>query len=156
MGAEPAAPRNPFPTVDVIIERSDGFVVLIRRKNPPEGWALPGGFVDTGESTEDAARREAREETGLDVVLTDLLGVYSDPERDPRFHTLSVVYIGHSGDPLAPGDDAIAAEEFSLDALPEGLVFDHALILDDFRHFKATGRHPDPAPRRKLSQAAAS
>lgn len=87
------SPRNPFPTVDIIIELHGGGIVLIRRKNPPPGWALPGGFIDYGESAEAAAIREAKEETSLDVQLVELLHVYSDPARDPRHHTLSTVFI---------------------------------------------------------------
>ena len=142
-----AGPRNPYPTVDVVIHIPGRGVVLVRRKNPPHGWALPGGFIDYGESAPDAAVREAREETGLDVRLTSLLGVYSDPGRDPRFHTLSVVYtaLAESPDALGAGDDAAETAIFALDALPE-LAFDHALILNDYRHrlaCVAPGRLPD-------------
>lgn len=125
--------RNPFPTVDIVLYRPDQGVLLIERRNPPHGWALPGGFVDYGESAEQAAVREAREETGLDVRLTGLLGVYSDPCRDPRFHTLSVVFMAEA-DPLVQpcaGDDARLARFFPLDALPE-MAFDHRKIVDDF------------------------
>lgn len=130
--------RNPTPTVDVVIlvpcgaGGKDG-VVLIERKNPPHGWALPGGFVDEGETCEHAAVREMKEETGLDVILTGLLGVYSDPKRDPRQHTMSVVYTGVARNPeaLAAGDDAGQAVIYSLGEWPE-LVFDHAYILNDF------------------------
>ena len=145
MGHRTRDPRNPFPTVDVIIERGQGLVVLIKRKNPPHGWALPGGFVDYGESTEDAARREVMEETGVSVLLTELLAVYSQPKRDPRFHTLSVTYIGRSRDPLKAGDDAGEVREFALDDLPE-LAFDHERILRDYAHFKETGARPRPTP----------
>ncbi|GFK96034.1 Bifunctional NMN adenylyltransferase/Nudix hydrolase [Fundidesulfovibrio magnetotacticus] len=109
-------------------------MVLIERLNEPHGWALPGGFVDYGESVERAAVREAREETGLDVELTGLLGVYSDPRRDPRQHTLSVVFTALPEDMarLGAGDDAKRAAVFGLDALPAPLCFDHALILEDF------------------------
>lgn len=126
-------PRNPAPTVDVVIHHPQRGVVLVERRNPPPGWALPGGFVDYGETCEAAARREAREETGLDVVLTGLLGVYSDPARDPRGHTLSVVYTAQALDldRLAAGDDAAQARLYPLDALPP-LAFDHGRILDDF------------------------
>ena len=108
-------------------------MVLVERKNPPSGWALPGGFVDHGDTCETAARREAKEETGLDVVLTGLVGVYSDPARDPRGHTLSVVYAAQALDPEAPaaGDDAAKALFFPLEALPP-LAFDHGRILGDF------------------------
>jgi ADP-ribose pyrophosphatase YjhB (NUDIX family) len=92
-----ARPVCPLIAVDVIIE-IDGRIVLIERKNYPPGWAIPGGFVDVGESVEAAAIREMREETGLDVELTDLLGVYSRPDRDPRGHTVSIVYVGRSRD----------------------------------------------------------
>ena len=138
-------PRNPFPTVDVVVERGQGRVLLVRRTNPPFGWALPGGFIDYGESAEDAARREVVEETGVSVLLTDMLGVYSDPARDPRHHTMTVVYIGRSRDPVQAGDDAAEVEEFALDALPE-LAFDHAQILRDYQHYKATGVLPRPRP----------
>lgn len=136
-------PRNPFPTVDVVVE-TDGGVVLVERRNPPRGWALPGGFVDYGETVEDAARREVREETGLEVELTALLGVYSDPARDPRQHNLSVVYVGRAHGTPRGGDDAARAEVFDPEALPAPLCFDHERILADYRRWKATGRVPAP------------
>ncbi len=143
--APSGTPRNPFPTVDVIVERGEGKILLVQRRNPPLGWALPGGFIDYGESAEDAARREVTEETGVTALLTDLLGVYSAPDRDPRHHTMSVVFIGRSRDPVSPGDDAADVGEFSLDGLPE-LAFDHARILRDYAHYKATGVLPRPTP----------
>lgn len=128
--------RNPVPTVDVIIEL-DGGIVLIERKNPPFGWALPGGFVDYGESFEQAAGREAYEETGLRVTLTEQLHTYSDPGRDPRLHTATTVFIATaSGTPQA-ADDALRVGIFSRNNLPE-LVFDHARILADYFRKKAT------------------
>jgi 8-oxo-dGTP diphosphatase len=138
-------PRNPYPTVDVIVERGDGKILLLHRKNPPEGWALPGGFIDYGERAEAAARREILEECGVEVVLTDLLGVYSAPDRDPRHHTLTVVYVGRSRDPVRPGDDATIVQEWGLDELPD-LAFDHAQVLRDYRHWRATGALPRPTP----------
>lgn len=137
--------KNPIPTVDIVLER-DGAVLLIARKNPPFGWALPGGFVDEGETVEAAAAREALEETGLEVRLQALLHVYSDPARDPRKHTLSTVFIVSAlGTPKA-GDDAGEVRFFPLEALPE-LAFDHAHILADYRHFRETGRRPlEPTP----------
>jgi 8-oxo-dGTP diphosphatase len=119
--------------VDVLIYEAGRGVVLVERRNPPPGWALPGGFVDYGETCEAAAVREAREETGLDVVLTGLFGVYSDPARDPRGHSLSVVYTGQAKDMarLQGGDDAARAVVFPLDALPP-LAFDHERIIQDF------------------------
>ncbi len=138
-------PRNPFPTVDVIVERGEGKILLVRRSNPPLGWALPGGFIDYGEPAEDAARREVLEEAGVSVLLTDLLGVYSAPDRDPRHHTLTVVYIGRSRDAVQAGDDAAEVAEFAIDALPE-MAFDHARIIRDYAHLKATGVLPRPAP----------
>lgn len=137
--------RNPTPTVDVIIEL-DGGVVLIERRNEPKGWALPGGFVDEGERVEDAAIREAAEETGLEVSLQVLLGVYSDPARDPRQHNLSVVFVATGQGQPEGHDDAARAEVFALDALPSPLCFDHALILDDYRRWKTEGTLPPPRP----------
>lgn len=130
-GAQVKRHRNPFPTVDIIIELRGG-IVLIERKYPPHGWALPGGFVDYGESLEAAAVREALEETSLEVTNLRLLGCYSDPVRDNRMHTISTVYIadGH-GQPLA-ADDAARVEIFRLERLPELLCFDHAAILEDY------------------------
>lgn len=132
-------PRGPSPTVDVVVVLPGDRVVLVRRRYPPPGWALPGGFVDQGETLEAAAVREAREETGLSVTLTDLLYVYSDPRRDPRRHTLSAVFLGRAeGDP-AGADDAAEARGFAWDALPSPLAFDHAEILADARRFLLTG-----------------
>ena len=130
-GTEVKHYRNPFPTVDIIIEIQGG-IVLIERKNPPYGWALPGGFVDYGESLESAAVREAREETSLEVRNLRLLGCYSDPGRDERMHTISTVYVaeGH-GTPRA-ADDAAHLHIFALTNLPVALCFDHATILADY------------------------
>jgi 8-oxo-dGTP diphosphatase len=136
-------PETPLATVDVIVEMKEG-IVLIRRRNEPHGWALPGGFIDRGESAFTAARREAKEETGLDVELTELLGVYSDPRRDPRgFFTLSTVFIGRADGAPRGGDDAAEARVFALDALPKDVVFDHPTIIDDYRRLRAgLGRPP--------------
>jgi len=123
-------PLNPLLTVDIIIDTGDG-IVLVERKNPPLGWALPGGFVDYGETLEQAARREALEETGLEVRLTGQFHTYSDPARDPRHHTVSTVFLATAqGRPVA-GDDAGQARIFRPDSLPD-LVFDHARILNDY------------------------
>ncbi|MBE0585268.1 MAG: NUDIX hydrolase [Desulfofustis sp.] len=131
---QPITPRNPVPTVDIIIE-IDGRIVLIKRRNPPHGWALPGGFVDYGESFESAAVREAREETGLEVADLMQFHTYSDPQRDARMHTASTVFIGSAhGLPVA-GDDADLAALFTKDELPQ-LAFDHALILADYFRWK--------------------
>ena len=128
--------KNPVPTVDIIIE-VEGGIVLIERRNPPYGWAIPGGFVDYGETVEAAALREAKEETGLDVVLTHLLGVYSDPSRDPRSHTISTVFVGTAkGQPVAD-DDAADAGVFTAETLPVKIAFDHREILDDYFREKA-------------------
>ncbi len=140
-------PRNPYPTVDILIE-VDGGIVLIERKNEPRGWALPGGFVDYGESLEDAARREAREETDLDVRLVEQFHAYSDPLRDPRHHTITVVYIGQAAGRPRAGDDAGNLGVFTEDRLPRTLVFDHGRILSDyFRYRKGVSKreifHPD-------------
>ncbi|MGD0230916.1 MAG: NUDIX hydrolase [Syntrophorhabdales bacterium] len=138
-----ARPKTPIVAVDIIIEYGCG-IVLIERKNEPRGWALPGGFVDEGEPLERAAVREAREETSLDVALRELLYVYGKPSRDPRGHGISVVYIaGGTGD-LKADDDAIGAAVFSLDTLPDDLVFDHREIIGDYAAFIRTSRRPVP------------
>jgi 8-oxo-dGTP diphosphatase len=137
-------PGNPLLTVDIIIEMPDDTIVLIERKNPPPGWALPGGFVDYGESAEAAAIREAKEETLLDVDLIEQFSAYSDPKRDPRHHTVSIVFIATaSGVPIG-ADDARAAQQFSERNLPSPLAFDHARILRDYFYFKKTGERPKP------------
>lgn len=132
--------RNPFPCVDIVIYEAGRGIVLIERKNPPYGWALPGGFIDYGESAETAAIREAKEETGVDVSLLGLVGVYSAPDRDPRQHTLSITYAAkaHNIALLQGGSDAAQAVFFDLEALPT-LAFDHAIIVDDFKKRLAKG-----------------
>ncbi len=131
---------NPLPTVDVVIarenEQGNPEVLLILRKNPPPGWALPGGFVDTGETVEEAAVREAREETGLQVTSLELLGVYSRPDRDPRHHTISTVFIARAEGVPQAADDAAEARFFPLDRLPENIAFDHREILEDFLRWR--------------------
>jgi 8-oxo-dGTP diphosphatase len=127
-------PITPALAVDAIIEmidRPERPIVLIERRYPPPGWAIPGGFVDVGETVEDAAVREAREETGLVITLQRLLGVYSDPARDPRGHTVTVTYIATaSGNPEA-ADDAKHLGVFSLEQIPSPLAFDHDMVLRD-------------------------
>ena len=134
-------PVTPLLTVDIIIEmrdRPEQPIVLIERKYPPHGWALPGGFVDVGERLETAALREAREETSLDVKLQVLLGCYSDPARDARGHTVSAVYVASAeGEPQAQ-DDACNLSCYLPAQCPE-LVFDHSLIMGDYRRFRETG-----------------
>ncbi|MDD5434912.1 MAG: NUDIX hydrolase [Nitrospira sp.] len=125
-------PGNPFPTVDIIIETDNNGIVLIKRKNPPYGWAIPGGFVDYGETLEEAAVREALEETSLNVELVRQFHVYSAPDRDPRQHTISTVFIGKAAGTPVAADDAKEAGIFTKDNLPENLAFDHAKILDDY------------------------
>jgi 8-oxo-dGTP diphosphatase len=125
--------KNPVPTVDIIIIYGGG-IVLIKRKNPPFGWALPGGFVDYGETLETAAVREAKEETGLDISLTGQLHTYSDPNRDARLHTITTVHMATGTGSLAAGDDAAQAQVYTQESLPD-LAFDHSKILADyFRH----------------------
>lgn len=131
--------KNPFPTVDIIIELEGGGICLIERKNPPYGWAIPGGFVDAGESLEDAACREALEETSLNVRLRTQLHAYSDPKRDPRFHTVAVVFVAEAvGVPIAQ-DDAKNCGVFTEKTLPQPLAFDHARILKDYFRWKKEG-----------------
>lgn len=138
----PGKPSTPLLTVDLIIEMPGG-LVLVERRYPPPGWALPGGFVEPGESLAAAGLREAKEETSLDVDLVEQFFAYSDPARDPRGPTVSVVFIGRGrGVPLA-ADDAGQAGVFPLDRLPV-LAFDHAKILDDYRRYRDTGQRPGP------------
>jgi 8-oxo-dGTP diphosphatase len=139
--------KNPSPTVDIIIELEGGDIVLIERKNPPHGWAIPGGFVDEGECVENAAVREAKEETCLDVDLEALLYVYSNPSRDPRVHTMSTVFVASSSGTPVASDDAKDVGTFALDALPEDLCFDHAEILADYKQWRATGERPKPGDK---------
>ncbi|MBN2720661.1 MAG: NUDIX hydrolase [Proteobacteria bacterium] len=131
--------HNPVPTVDIIIEVEKG-IVLIKRRNPPPGWAIPGGFVDYGETVENAAVREAKEETSLDVELTRLLGVYSDPDRDPRGHTISTVFVARSSGTPAAGDDAAEATVFTESTLPRDIAFDHRQILEDYFKSRLTAK----------------
>lgn len=124
--------RNPAPTVDAIIESGDG-ILLVNRKNPPHGWALPGGFVDYGESVEDAIIREAKEETGLDLFDVTQFHCYSAPDRDPRQHTVTIVFIARWAGEFKAGDDAVEARFFPWDQLPDHMAFDHRQILEDYR-----------------------
>lgn len=130
---------NPFPTVDIIIELEDSGVVLIQRKNSPKGWALPGGFVDYGESLEVAAVREAREETSLNIKLIEQFHTYSDPSRDPRHHTITTVYIASATGIPKAADDAREVGIFQETDLPEPLAFDHGKILRDYFRYKRSG-----------------
>lgn len=131
--------RNPVPTVDIIIELEGRGIVLIKRKNLPQGWAIPGGFVDYGETLEDAARREAQEETSLKVRLKAQMHAYSDPSRDPRFHTLSVVFAAEAEGVPEAKDDAIGIGVFTEESLPKPLAFDHEKILKDYFRWKREG-----------------
>ncbi len=131
--------KTPLLTVDIIIEVEDKGIVLIERKNPPHGWALPGGFVDVGESVEDAAKREAKEETTLDVTLLSQMHAYSEPTRDERFHTVSVVFVATATGTPVGADDAARAEVFTKDTLPKAIAFDHARIIEDYFRWKKEG-----------------
>jgi 8-oxo-dGTP diphosphatase len=133
--------KTPLLTVDVIIRYQGGFV-LIERKNPPPGWALPGGFADIGESLEKAAVREAKEETSLDVTLVEQFHAYSKPGRDPRFHTASVVFIGDGRGVLVGRDDARKAAVFAEPELPAQIAFDHSRIISDYFVYLKTGKKP--------------
>ena len=137
--------RNPAPTVDIIIElcdRPERPIILIERKNIPYGWAIPGGFVDYGESVENAAIREAKEEVSLGVELVEQFHVYSDPQRDKRQHTIAIVFIATAtGDPKA-ADDAKNLAIFSQWNMPTELCFDHDLIMNDYWHYRNYGVRP--------------
>ena len=137
--------RNPTPTVDIIIElidRPHRPIISIERLNPPYGWALPGGFVDYGESLETAAIREAKEEVGLDVQLLEQFHVYSAPDRDPRQHTISIVFIATAtGEPIAQ-DDAKSAKIFAPWEIPTQLCFDHGQIVKDYLEYRNYHRRP--------------
>jgi len=124
--------RNPTPTVDIIIEIASRGIVLIKRKNPPYGWAIPGGFVDYGESLKEAALREAKEETNLDVKLIKQFHTYSDPNRDQRYHTISTVYIAKANGIPQAMDDAVEIGIFTESNLPDEIAFDHRSILGDY------------------------
>ncbi len=140
-----ASHKNPAPTVDLIIEllhQPHRPIVLIERHNPPLGWALPGGFVDYGESVETAALREAKEETDLTVTLIQQFAVYSDPHRDPRKHTLSVTFLATATTDPTAGDDAKSIKIFEPWDIPTNLCFDHDRILRDYLQYRYYGQRP--------------
>jgi ADP-ribose pyrophosphatase YjhB (NUDIX family) len=131
-GAPVTLYRNPLLTVDIIIRIPDRGIVMIERRNPPYGWALPGGFVDYGESLETAAFREAKEETGLDLDDLQQFHAYSDPNRDPRHHTVTVVFTAVGRGIPEAADDALHLKVFPVERLPRSIAFDHARILSDY------------------------
>ena len=137
--------RNPAPTVDIIIElvdRPSRPIILIERRNPPHGWAIPGGFVDYGESVETAAIREAAEEVSLDVKLIEQFQVYSEPDRDPRQHTIAVVFIAAAAGKPKAADDAKDIGIFSSGEIPTNLCFDHDRIMQDYWRYRYYGIRP--------------
>lgn len=138
--------RNPAPTVDIIIElidRSQRPIVLIERRNKPFGWAIPGGFVDYGESLETAAIREAKEEVSLDVELVEQFHVYSDPNRDLRQHTIAIVFIATATGKPKANDDAKNLGIFHRDEIPTNLCFDHDRIMREYWRYRDLGIRPN-------------
>jgi 8-oxo-dGTP diphosphatase len=136
-------PVTPLLAADALIELVNlpgKPIVLIERLNEPYGWAIPGGFVDVGECVEVAAVREAKEETCLDVELVTMLGLYSNPERDPRGHTVTAIYVAQSTGTPKAADDAKSVGVFTLDQLPAPLAFDHQMVLEDYRHYRESGQ----------------
>lgn len=127
--------EGPFVTVDGIVEYNGG-IIMVERSNPPLGWALPGGFVDYGESVEGAVAREIKEETNLDFLEFKQFKVYSQPDRDPRFHTVSVVFVGKGKGTIKADSDASDAKVFKLDFLPEKIAFDHREIIKEYKKTK--------------------
>ncbi len=144
-------PQTPLLAVDLIIRHpaNPGRILIIQRRNAPEGWALPGGFVDVGETVEQAALREGLEETSLELKLEVLLGVYSSPDRDPRGHTVSVVYVARGDGEARAQDDALALDWLDPEDRAFSLVFDHQRILGDYLRYRATG---EIAPIRQNSR----
>ena len=140
--------RNPIPTVDIIIELEDKGIILIKRAKEPFGWAIPGGFVDYGESLEQAAIREAREETGLDITLLGQFHTYSAPGRDPRQHTISTVFVARGSGSPRDASDAAQTGVFLEGRLPAPLAFDHARILQDY--FEHRRQKPQPFATKQL------
>lgn len=141
--------RSPLPTVDIVIQcrtqNEEEGLVLIMRNREPRMWALPGGFCEYGESLEEAAVREAKEETGLDIELIEQFSTYSDPHRDPRHHSITTVFLARSVGEPAAGDDAGEAQVFGEMEIPHTLAFDHKKILDDYFHYQRTGARPHPS-----------
>ncbi|MCG2678078.1 NUDIX hydrolase [bacterium] len=132
--------KTPRITADIIIELEDRGIVLIKRKNPPVGWALPGGFLDYGESLEDCAIREAKEETSLDIELKGQFHTYSTLDRDPRWHTVTMVFVATSSGAPKAATDASEIGVFKRGEIPEDLVFDHNKILEDYFKWKDEGK----------------
>ena len=136
----PVTPSLACDTIIELIDYPDRPIVLIERVNPPYGWAIPGGFVDVGETVEHAAIREAQEEVSLNIKLIALLGLYSDPKRDNRGHTVTAVYVAEANGKPVAADDAKSCQLFSIDSFPRVLAFDHEQVLIDYIDFRTTGK----------------